>query len=296
MKSKNQVTARPDITSYEDYRDYLKACFLQRKERNPSFSFQHCGNQLKTSKVYLKLVIEKRRHVGLAKISGLWKLFEMDLVEQQYFTVMVLKATTPEKALRSYFDDILGSLHGRLKYVGKYENPRAPEGLKGDEKETVFRGWVNMAIYGLARFDDFQPDENWILGKLIGTRIDVEDIRQALSELIETGSIRQEGKRWVRGEFIFRTPKAFDLDQFKIYNVGLNRVSEVLDDIGNHRPSRFHMMAISLDQKDQEEMFRLFDEFRDKMIALSEASKGPRQVFLISNNIVALSKKPGLSS
>ena len=137
---------RPEITSYSDYRDFLRDLFSFEKARRKPFSFQYCAKRLGTSKSYLKLVIEKRRQISMAKVSLIWKLFRLNEFEQQYFTLLFLRATAADARLEKHFDLILNRLKLRIQYAGAHEQRQS-----APEKEAVFQSWLYMVIHSMAR-------------------------------------------------------------------------------------------------------------------------------------------------
>ncbi len=282
---------KPTITDYNDYRDFLKDRFDYEKSRKKTFSFQYCATRLGASKAYLKLVIEKKRHTSMSKLSLIGALFKLDTFEQQFFTILFLKTTSPDAKLTEYFEGALNLLRHRLKYVGTHEGHQS-----SDDKEVVFKSWLYMAIHSLARVEGFKPEVSWVQSRLTGENASAAEIKGALDELLANGSIQQKDGLWQPDEFVFRTPTDFDGDQFKIYKVGTHRTDEALNAVPQHRPSHYHMMSICLNEADQGEVRRLYVEFRDKIIAISKASKKPDQVFFLSNNIFCVAKEPPVTA
>lgn len=280
-------TKKPIIIAYGDYRDFLRERFQYEKEKKAAFSFQFCATRLGTSRSYLKLLTEKKRHATIDKLSLLCDLFKLNEFERQYLTILFLACVSKDKKIVVYFLEVLGRMRIRLKYSGTHEG-----NIAASDRELVFRRWLNMAVHSLARMEGFLPDVDWICAKLTGhPPVAREEVSQVIQELLDSGSIKQkENGKWYPAEFVFRAPDVFDGDHFKVYKVGFHLADKILDDATKVSPRHFQMMSIGLDEKNREEAFRLYIEFRDRLIALSKATEKPERVFFVMNSIFPLSK------
>lgn len=274
------------IESYSDYRRYLQDRFSLEKTRRKTFSHQYCATKLGTNKVYLKHVIERRRHITLEKLPAIAKLFRLTDFELQYFVFLFLKNTTANKSISGYFESILFSLRQRKRYAGEYSGrTQAPV-----ESEILFTSWLSMVVHSLARFPDFKPDPIWISEKLSSSKATPDAIRPVLKRLLDHKMIIEENGKYRPGEFVFREANYFDLDQFKIYRVGLAKALDALDHIADVHPRHFHMMSVGLDEPNAEKAIELMKNLRDQIITLSKTTQTPTKVFFVSNNFFAVTK------
>jgi uncharacterized protein (TIGR02147 family) len=99
-----------EILDFEDYRDFIKQRLEKMRAENSFFSFQYCAKKMKTSKSYLKLVIGKKRHITLTKITALSELLKLTPEEQPYFVFLFLRDIAKDQVLREYFNTILLNL------------------------------------------------------------------------------------------------------------------------------------------------------------------------------------------
>ena len=78
--------------------------FYFLKENYEDVTFQSFANHAGTAKSYLKLVIEKERHVSLDKISVVSSFFKFSDFEKQCFTYLVIKNTCKDPEIETHFD------------------------------------------------------------------------------------------------------------------------------------------------------------------------------------------------
>jgi len=79
---------------FKDYRDYLKQIFQIKKNKNPHFSFQSFATKVGFTKSYLKMVIDKKRHVSVDKFLVVADYFKLSDDIKQYIVVQILSATS----------------------------------------------------------------------------------------------------------------------------------------------------------------------------------------------------------
>jgi uncharacterized protein (TIGR02147 family) len=88
--------SRPQIYRYSDYRVFIADMYLYRKNLNPKFSYHFIARRLETSRGYLKNIIDGRRHITLERIYPLAQVLGLDVVETDFFMLLVLEGVTDE--------------------------------------------------------------------------------------------------------------------------------------------------------------------------------------------------------
>jgi len=107
------VQTRFDICRFHDYRELLAHLVLEKKRTQKNFSYQSFANKFGTSKSYLKLVVDKKRHIHMDKISSLCDFFGFNSFEREFFLFLFLKNVSEDPWVRDFFTSI------QLSYVAQ---------------------------------------------------------------------------------------------------------------------------------------------------------------------------------
>lgn len=276
------------VYDYDDYRDFLGDTLNSWKLRDKKISFQYCAQKLSTSRSYLKLVVDKKRHVSMDKLSQICNLFKIEDLEKRYLLILFLKNTSSEKSLLKTFTDILTTM--------KHDFNRDVDYKKhiSDSKELIiYQGWLRLALHSLVRIKDFKMDPKWIWEVLKKPKyVSVENIQETLDEMIEEKLIIKDDKseRWEPSEFITSTPSSFSLKPFDSFKIGLERTLELIDDIDNHKPRNFNMLLLALSDGEIERLHKKLFELRDFAISISKSAEPKKNVVLANFNFATLAK------
>ncbi len=277
--------------NFDDYRDFIQFRFNELKKTKKYFSYQVAATDLKTTRSYLKLVGDKKRHISIEKVEALSRYFNLNDEEKQYFLFLFLKNTAKGPELKEFFATVLGS------YVAyqRFPNTEAKLTENFTNQNSHFGNWVNLAILGLATFPGYQHEVVWIQKKLGGKNMaSTETIKKSLAELEKDGSMIKTKKGWALQVADFIAPtKPFDIQSNQIYRVGLARADLALAEFGKsplHRPSRHHMYCLELSNADGAELMKMYDDFQERLIEFLKKAKNPERLFFISNNAFAISE------
>lgn len=299
------------ISKFDDYRDFLNHKVLIANESH--FSYQHFANKIKSSKSYLKLVVEKKRHISLNKIIRISEYFKLSDFEKQYFIFLFLKCTVKDDEIKEFFDTILAQYSGSYSQdeVHRSDQLKQSSPEKTIEKNNntiqqvannnfIFRSWINLAIMGLARLPGYKHEADWIHEMLGGALIvKIEDVKYSMKILESNGSIYFSDDKALRNENpIIEGIKPFDLEDNNSFLSGLERTALFLKLKGKtslHRPNRSHLYCLALSDEDIKKVLMLYDELSSKINLIDTASKNPKKLYWLSNHIFTLSKQdPGL--
>ena len=92
-----------------DYRDFVEYFFLRQKSQNRNLSYQNTATKMGTSKSYLKLVIDKKRHMSIEKVGKFCDVFKLSDQERQIFLFLFLRDTCSDKLIKEIFKTTLYS-------------------------------------------------------------------------------------------------------------------------------------------------------------------------------------------
>lgn len=274
------------IFEYDDYRVFLKEVFEFKKEKTFFFSYQYCANKLNTSKSYIKLIIDRKRHMSLDKVNAVAVLFDIPEEDRRFFLLLFLYNTAQDKVLRESFFDILT----KMRYLRKRDQDFSSQVVE-DDKENLFNDWLKMAIHPLVKLSDFQEKPSWILDKLNNpAEITETQVLNTIEIMIEEGLFERKEGRLEVCDFVSSAPTAFDDNFFSIFKVGLFRAIDLIDNIEEHKPRNFNMLTLALNDEDIEKLHNKFFEIRDFAKQLSEKSSDQKHVILVNTHFVSLTK------
>lgn len=271
------------IIDYDDYRGFLKQRFQELKRKNKKFSYQFCGNRLRTSKNYIKLILDGKRHTSLEKITAISKLFQLDNFESQYLLILFLRAVVSDPALADHFEAVLGGMR-RRKRIGALDHRESAA-----VSEEIYANWEKWLVHSMVRLKDFDPDPPMMRSKIL-EEIPLEKLKSSFEELKKAKLIEKRGDRWAQNEFVFTTPSDSETSGYQIFQLGLKKASEFISRVEKFRPNQHYMMAVALDTESFEAVRTKIVELRNFIIEKSKQSKEPDQVFFTCNHIFGVTK------
>lgn len=170
-----------DLYNYTDYKEYLKDFFVQKQKSRADFSFGMWSRQLglKTT-ASLTMIVNGDRHPGKQISSSFDRYFSFNQDQSDYFQDLI-------QLKKSEGKDI--ALHlGILRKI-KSKN-HVQFNLLSEEVFSRICKWYYFAIREMILLKDFQSDPKWITNKFV-FEVEVEDVEQAINELIELGLIQR---------------------------------------------------------------------------------------------------------
>lgn len=275
----NRENGRPQITSFKDYRFYLKELFAWFKQNKKNFSYEYSAQKLGTSKSYLKQVVDQRIHVDLNRATPISKLFGMNAFEKQYFIVLIIQNQIRDAELKAHFSGVLERLcmNEKVQDLKDYRARIKKDGVQ-------LQDWLSQTIGAMTNFSDFQIDAGWLRKKL-GGLVSEKDIKDTVEQMKKSKMIRMEGNRYKESSS-HHSPDPFEIDSQRRYIHGALKTIDILsNDFEKHRPGLFFNGALAIAAADYDKVMAAYYKFTQEMIAISESASSPDRVIYISNNI-----------
>jgi len=271
-----------EIINFSDYRDFLKLK-VDEKKQFAKFSYQSFANKLGVTKSYLKLVVDKQRHISIEKAFPISRFFGLNAFESQYFYFMVLKNSLTDSTDSEFFDSILKS-YSAFRRCDYNITPEL-------ENSEYFYNWVNMAILSLVGLRDFNLDLEWIHKKLGGELVVSRDeIERSVNFLLVNNFLKKNSQNEKR-DLISNVP-AWDSLDYRRFHTGLIRTHKALDLKGKtslHRPNRHHMFVMAMSLENSKKVIAAYDELEKKLIEISTCKQEAEVVMMVSNNVFKIS-------
>jgi hypothetical protein len=173
-----------------DYRDFLLQHFNRVRAGNPSFSFQYCARRLKTSKSYLKLVTQRRRHITLSKITVLSDLLKLSEYDRKLLLYLFLRDVAKDAVLSRYFSEVIAKMQSAHSADAALAAGAAFGPLNAGGQ------WLSAVLMGLTQLHDFKPDVAWMQARLGRYDIPVESIEQCWLDLQSQGKLAAQRGRY----------------------------------------------------------------------------------------------------
>lgn len=284
----SRVMERPKITNYENYRPFLRAMFLFKKERNRRFSFQALAKKIGVSSSLMKHVFAERKNIGVDQIPKVAQALDLDPFETDFLTIKVVRDVAKSDAVRGYFDMVLGKMNFQSSSGTKaFAETRSKAG------EFLTGNWLASAIHQLAKFKTFNKDSSWIREKLVdGAEVSSAKVEETLDQLVATQLLVEEDQGWKAAPDVRGHAHPFQSKSFEVYREIVGKTYQVLGDPAKYRPCQFFVSTTAVDAATEEKIFQEFHQFRERVTALADQCKSPDRVLIISNNLFNVVRAP----
>jgi uncharacterized protein (TIGR02147 family) len=189
MGSEENVPVRPGLSSYTDFREYLRDFYeykrtLTKKDLRPySYATFAAAADIKSPN-YLKLIIDGERNLSSEMTKKFARAMGMSKDEAEEFQALVDYGQATEPLERNRFLKNLADI--RVRHQLKSGE------IKAETWEKV-PSWVVWVLYAMADQKGIAFDDVEQLSALIRRKIKTEDLRRSLDKLLEDGEL-------VRGE------------------------------------------------------------------------------------------------
>jgi uncharacterized protein (TIGR02147 family) len=279
-----------EVSDFKDYRDFIKFRFEDLKKSDPNLSYQKVANRIGSTKSYLKLVIDKKRHMSLDKLLPLAKYFRLSTFETQFVIFLLLVATSKDPEVKEFFKSILASYQC-------FSRSKQTEFNLNKISDTKFASheWIQMAILELSSRPDFSAKAEWIHKKLGGNPIlSLNQAQEAMDLLIAKRLLlkQNDGMKSRKRDYLWDA-SPFDLDDFqRMFLSGLKRAEIAILQKGKsslHRPNRHHSYCLTLSHEEVDKVMKLSEEFRDKFLEIAKNSKSHDRAIFVQCHAFAIS-------
>lgn len=185
-KVATEVSMRPNLFDYFDYRDFLQDFYHFHKKRNSAYSYRLFARKAKLgSPNYLKLVVDGKRRITDRTLYQFSRGLGLTRDEEKYFRELVMyqEVSDPD------------SKDQHLKALLKYqEKQRTPTPLS-EARSRALTDWHHLVIRELVATKGFKEDSLWIT-KRLGGKITEGQATESLELLQKLKLLRRnsEGK------------------------------------------------------------------------------------------------------
>ena len=273
------------IYDFQDYREFLKAAYLDRKKSQYFFSHRYF---LKEAGVhnsgYLKLIIDKKRSLTSAMIPGFAKALRLSLHEQAYFTELVgfNEADSDEDKDKHYRE--LKILCSQVKRK-----------IIGSDFFDLFEHWYIPVIRELVCLHDFK-DNFKIIGKTICPQVSPARVEKAMAFLLEKKMIIRNAD----GTYIQTDPAIDTSDQ--VTSLAVRNFNRQMITLANEALDRFSRderyvrgVTIGISKKTYHTIIQEFNKLNAKVVEMVGADRESDRVYQMNFQLFPLSARPSPS-
>jgi uncharacterized protein (TIGR02147 family) len=249
----------PNVTDYENYREYLKDWYCFMKESKPGFSYRAFSRWagLKSPN-QLQLIILGKRNVTPSTLAVITKILKLKRREKQYFELLVNlnQANTPE-AKANYVREMSS-------YFKKYKN-----NLKHSQYEYLTK-WYYAVIREMVTLKDFKYDRHFISGR-IGHNVTPLHVDEAVEKLIHLGLLVYDKNRNLKqSQSIVTTGPETQAAASYFYHDQMMHLA--LDALRTQMPDdrNFSGITLACRQEDISEIVQIINDCRRQILAYLE--------------------------
>jgi len=167
------------IFNFNDYRDFIKSFYQDKKSVNKSYSFAVLGNRAFLSKMAIKHLVDKKRHLDDNKIEIFADALGLKGKDKQYFKNLVLfnkKKNFADK--NEYFMKMLNC-----------RDKKEAELILTQNEMSLFNYWYQPIISEMSCLKGFKEETGWIRERL-EFKVSEKKIAQALDFLKNNGHLK----------------------------------------------------------------------------------------------------------
>lgn len=274
-----EITDKPQIDNYFDYREYLSDLFTWFKSQNSAFSHRYIVNKAGyKSPTVLKDVIDKRKNLTIKSIEKFALAFKLDDYEKEYLKILLhfnTAETLNEKD--KYFNELT---------LLRRKNP----GRKLDEENfEVLEKWWTPAIRELLSLPDYKHSKKWI-SRALNPEIKIEEVSKALNVLERAGLIEKVNGQWIAVDNVIKTDR-------EVRSLKVAKYHEQMIDLAKNAmyeiPSEKREISGTTVRIPIDILPRIKDilyEVRQTILSIAEKSINPDQVYQLNFQFFPLVK------
>ena len=180
----SEVSNRPNLFDYFDYRDFLQDFYHFHKKRNSAYSYRLFARKAKLgSPNYLKLVVDGKRRITDRTLYQFSRGLGLSRDEEKYFRELVMyqEVSDPD------------SKDQHLKALMKYqEKQRTPTPLT-ETRSRVLADWYHLVIRELVATKNFKEDPTWI-AKRFGGKISEAQATESVELLLQLRLLKRNSE------------------------------------------------------------------------------------------------------
>lgn len=272
----------PDISTYDDFRLFLRDWFERRKKIDPSWTYREFSRRAGfKSPNQLWLVIRGKRNVTPESLPQYLSVLELKYADRKTFEALVL------------FNQAEGVEEQKIRWKELCELKKRRGNVLEAEQYKYLTNWYYAAVCEMVNLKDFSEDGAWIskrLGSLITPRQAEESLRVLLDLKLVT---RDENGRLKQSAGYITTGDQAQSLAAALYHEQMTRL--ILDAIRERGPAERNVtgLTFTMRREDYDQVVTAMNDFRKRIAAFvtSRLVQGQDdRLYQFSMNLVPLSE------
>ncbi|MBO7383751.1 MAG: TIGR02147 family protein [Fibrobacter sp.] len=269
------------IFNYSDYRDYIRDFYLERKKKNPRYSYSVLGTAIGLNASHVFCLVEKTRDLPIRCVPAVKKLMGLENRAAAYFDLLLAASRTKSETTRAEIMEKAALLKDIKKRF-----------LQNKELEYLSQWWTAV-IRAVIEVNQGRIDIKKIANSL-EPPISEDQARDSIQLLKDLGFIKPindkrvsltESHITIGGEERANAIRSFQAEVMKVGARSLREVAPENRDIST--------LTMPVDQQCFEDIKAMLQEFRQEVQIRVDKCKHPSRVMQMNLAFfpVALSKK-----
>lgn len=269
------------IFEYEDYRDYIRDFYLERKKQNARYSYSVLGTTIGLNASHVFCLVEKKRDLPIRCVPAVKKLLGLESRAAAYFDLLLAASRTKSEETRS---EIMAKA-SLLKDIKK-------RFLETKELEYLSQWWTAV-IRAVIEVNQGKIDVKKIANSLEPS-ISEEQARESIQLLQDLGFIKPinehrvsltESHLTIGGEERANAIRNFQAEVMKVGARSLREIPPESRDIST--------LTMPVDQQCFEDIKKMLQEFRKEVQIRVDKCRHPSRVMQMNLALfpVAFNKK-----
>jgi uncharacterized protein (TIGR02147 family) len=249
------------------YRRILKDAFLERKEKNRTYSLRAFARHLGLSPAFVSYVFQEKRHLSPKIAMEIARKLNWNVQKQRYF-LSLIEFENPKTDI---------SQESAIEQIRKYQSSELKvESLEADIFAAIST-WYYNAILSLLNLKNSKHTTQSIAQRL---KLEKFEAESALHRLEKLGLVRQNGNEWSSIHCHIQVKSIPSRAIRSYHKQSLKRAEEALDQ-QPFEERDFSTMTLTVDPSQFELAKKKALEFRTEMVKLFENSN-PTEVYQLS--------------
>ena len=280
----------PNIFTYSDYRKFLSDFYREKKEKNPSFSFQNFSRQAGfASKSFVYNVMKGKKNLSPASIVSLTEAMKLTKTEAAYFEKLVSMCQAETFKERAFFYDQMDAV--------RPQNPEASSAkrLRQDQFEFCSK-WYHVVVRSLIDLFPFSGDYPR-LAAMLRPPITVRQAKSSVQLLLRLGLIEMgnDGIYRIRTKILTTGPEIASLAAQKFHLEAMELASRALREIPGEKRN-IYGLTLGISQQAFQEVRKIMIESQNRILQIAENDKDSDGVYQLNVQFFPVSEPAPVKS
>lgn len=257
------------------YRRLLKSAYLERREKNRTYSLRAFARQLGLSPAFISYVFQEKRHLSPQLAVKVAKKLNWNEQEQKYF-LSLIEFENPKTNL---------SQEVAIEQIRKFNSSKMSMASVEAEAFAAMSVWYHNAILILLTMKNRKHTIQSIAQRLKLDRLDTE---AALHRLKKLGLVRVDGNEWTSTHNLMSV-KSVPSSAIRSYHKQMLKIAGEALEKQSFEEREFSNLTITVDPNQLELAKKKIREFTKEMAQLLDGSNAT-EVYQLSVQLFRLSQ------